>query len=412
MSKFPFLLLILAILTSLSFSLPDAWGFFAHRRINRLAVFTLPPQMTGFYKKHIEYITEHATDPDKRRYASKHEAVRHYIDVDHWGISDVPRQWTDALLKYADVYVINNQQDTMQILGDSIAERRQGTLLIQDEKAQTILGQDTINYAAYRELFKAKILPQYYEDEWVLEPREFSFLLTNPRQLATIEKIIFVDRFSEYGILPYHLDKMLRKLTRAFTERNLNKILRYSAEIGHYVGDAHVPLHTTENYNGQLTNQIGIHAFWESRLPELFADDSYDYFVGKAEIILEPSPYFWNIIDESHSYLDSVLLIEKDLSKTFPPDQQYCYEERGGRTIRIQCTDYSRAYHERLDGQVESRLRKAIRTVGDVWYTAWVQAGQPDLSHFGELSLTEEERRERKEVDKAFESGKIKGRKH
>ncbi|MFK7934268.1 MAG: hypothetical protein AB8G22_12220, partial [Saprospiraceae bacterium] len=36
------------------------WGFFAHRRINRLAVFTLPPEMAGFYKKHLEFITEHA----------------------------------------------------------------------------------------------------------------------------------------------------------------------------------------------------------------------------------------------------------------------------------------------------------------------------------------------------------------
>src|SRR5690606_11742694 len=47
-------------------------------------VFTLPPEMIKFYKKNIEYITEHAVDPDKRRYAVEGEAPRHYIDIDHY----------------------------------------------------------------------------------------------------------------------------------------------------------------------------------------------------------------------------------------------------------------------------------------------------------------------------------------
>ena len=65
--------------------------------------------MIGFYKQHLEFITEHSVDPDKRRYATKHEGPRHFIDIDHWSkdpFNVVPRQWTDALLKYADVYAI------------------------------------------------------------------------------------------------------------------------------------------------------------------------------------------------------------------------------------------------------------------------------------------------------------------
>lgn len=61
------------------------WGFFGHRLINRVAVYTVPSEMMGWYKPYIDYIAEHAVDPDKRRYATKHEAVRHYIDLDHWG---------------------------------------------------------------------------------------------------------------------------------------------------------------------------------------------------------------------------------------------------------------------------------------------------------------------------------------
>ncbi|HZX74578.1 MAG TPA: S1/P1 Nuclease, partial [Cyclobacteriaceae bacterium] len=49
--------------------LNSSWGFFGHEKINRLAVFTLPPEMIGFYKKNIQYLTEASVNPDRRRYA-------------------------------------------------------------------------------------------------------------------------------------------------------------------------------------------------------------------------------------------------------------------------------------------------------------------------------------------------------
>ncbi|RMG71149.1 MAG: S1/P1 Nuclease, partial [Bacteroidetes bacterium] len=88
--------------------LPQAghsWGFWAHQRINRLAVFTLPPEMLFFYKHYIEYLTEHAVDPDKRRYAVDGEAARHYLDADHYGelpFPELPRRWDEAVAKYSE----------------------------------------------------------------------------------------------------------------------------------------------------------------------------------------------------------------------------------------------------------------------------------------------------------------------
>src|SRR5690606_36611644 len=118
----------------------------------------------------------------------------------------------------------------------------------------------------------------------------------------------------------------------------------------------HVPLHTTKNYNGQLTGQLSIHAFWESRIPELFADAQYDYFVGKAQYIENPDEFFWNIVLSSNALVDSVLLIEKDLSKSFAEDQQFCFDLRGDITIRTQCRAYAEAYHNRMKGMLESRM--------------------------------------------------------
>jgi len=171
-------------------------------------------------------------------------------------------------------------------------------------------------------------------------------------------------------------------------------------------------LHTTENYNGQLTNQTGIHAFWESRIPELFADEQYDYFVGKAEYIASPKDYFWDVVLESHSLVDSVLSIEKRLSQTFPEDKQYCYEERLGRTIRTYCKEYAAAYQRRLSGMVEDRMQKTILSIGSCWYTAWVDAGQPDLRFLGEYQPTAADLREREELLQKARSGQQKGRVH
>ena len=131
-----------------------------------------------------------------------------------------------------------------------------------------------------------------------------------------------VDKFGEdtlqaYGIVPWHMQVMLGRLTKAFKEKNFSSILKNSAELGHYIADAHVPLHTSENYNGQLTDQKGIHAFWESRVPELL-DKNFNFFIGKAEYINDPSAFIWQRILESAKASDSVLRFEKDLSPTFP----------------------------------------------------------------------------------------------
>lgn len=68
------------------------------------------------------------------------------------------------------------------------------------------------------------------------------------------------DTLNAYGIVPWYVVKELEMLTSAF--KKATSASELLCDLGHYVADAHVPLHTTENYNGQKTNQIGIHGFW------------------------------------------------------------------------------------------------------------------------------------------------------
>ncbi len=298
-----------------------AWGFWGHQKINRMAVFTLPPEMIGFYKRHIEYITVHAVDPDKRRYAYKEEAPRHYLDADHYGehpFDSLPIYWNDAVKKY---------------------------------------GEDSLN---------------------------------------------------AYGIVPWWVNTMLGRLTRAFRDQDAEKILYLSADIGHYIADAHVPLHSTENYNGQMTGQHGIHGFWESRIPELFGD-KYDYFTGRAVYLAKPQVSVWEALKASYAAHDSVLGLERELNNRFPADQKYAYEQRGSATVKTYSRVYSEAFDKMLNGQVERRMQASILAVGSFWYTAWVNAGQPDLAKIENYKMSDEMKKQLEEEDKMWRTGKPAG---
>lgn len=279
-----------------------AWGFWAHQRINRMAVFTLPPEMLLFYKKNIEYLTEHAVDPDMRRYAVDGEAARHYMDVDHYGeypFDMVPRKWQDAVDKYTE------------------------------------------------------------------------------------------DTLMAYGIVPYHIYRHYFWLVDAFRAEDPAKILKASADLGHYIADSNVPLHTTENYNGQLTGQKGIHGLWESRLVELFALD-YDFYIGRSNYFSDLAAEAWKWVLESHIALDSVLGFEKKLTAKMPSDQKYSFENRNNVLVKAYSKAFCAAYHQMLSGMVERRMRSSILRVGSVWYTAWVDAGQPDLKKLLDKEILEE----------------------
>ncbi len=383
---------------------PPEWGFFAHRRINRLAVFSLPPEMIVFYKRHLEYLTTHAVDPDKRRYATRHEAPRHYIDLDRWGeypFPEVPRDWPVALLRYAELLVVSGAGDTLRLLGPESFRMEEGRLLF-SEAVHPMLLYDGVEEAACRRFFIRQVLPQYYEERWTVACDSLWALLNGDS--IPCREVLVRDDFSEHGILPYHLLLMQERLTEAFRLGQVERILRLSADMGHYIGDAHVPLHTTENYNGQLTGQEGIHAFWESRIPELFADEEYDFFVGKAGYIEQPRDYFWEVVLDSHRLVEEVLRVERELSRTFPPDQQYCFEERLDATVRTQCRAYAEAYQARLGGQIERRMRAAILAVSSSWYTAWVDAGQPDLRPLLDAVVAEDA--------EPLPRGAVKGRRH
>lgn len=203
----------------------------------------------------------------------------------------------------------------------------------------------------------------------------------------------------QHGILPWHIDRVRQQLTAAFRKQDVPRILRLSADIGHYIADAHVPLHTSENYNGQLTGQEGIHGLWETRLPELFIE-SYDFFVGQAAYISHPQTKVWEAITTAHQAVDSALRLEKKLATEFSTIQKYSFEQRGSTLQKVYSFAYAKAYHTTLVGQVERQMRAAIKMVGDFWLTCWMDAGQPNLDTLLEIPLSEEQLQEKLSTQK------------
>ncbi len=401
-----------------SFSFQEDWGFFAHRRINRLAVFTLPVELIPFYKRHIEYLTQEAIAPDKRRYVVPTEGIRHYIDLDAWGelpFGDLPRNLVATSRKYTEVLVWNESKDSLRLFGQQMVDDKEGNWqLIHPHlpyffKTQKVF----IDQEDYEDFFYENIYNALYDSNWEIDCKVVQDYFDRYDFDLPCHKAIAVDTFVKHGVLPYNLIRLQKSLTKAMEEKDRDRILRISADMGHYIGDAHVPLHTTSNYNGQLTNQLGIHAFWETRLPELFADDTYDFWVGQAKYIKNPEEHYWNIVLNSHSLVQEVLAIEKQLSEEFPKSQQDCFEERGESGLQLMpCREYATAYHKALKGQVEKQMRAAVHAVGSAWYTAWIDAGQPNFNRLRTFQETTISKQEKEAMEQAIHRGKILGRKH
>ncbi|MFI5148454.1 MAG: zinc dependent phospholipase C family protein [Bacteroidia bacterium] len=222
------------------------------------------------------------------------------------------------------------------------------------------------------------------------------------------------DKFlQQNGILPWYLLDQMEQLTKAFKEKRKTEILFLAGDIGHYIGDMHMPLHTSANHNGQMTDQKGIHAFWETQLPEKFGKD-YNYHTAEAVFIPDLKKEIWRILAASHKLKDTLLLADKKLRAQMGEDKVW-KKNASGETVKnkfnepVHSDEYAKAYHDALKGMVEKQLKLAIEATSSFWYTAWVDAGKPDLSELDPPALTQRNKKQLEEEKKLWEKGKLFG---
>jgi S1/P1 Nuclease len=212
------------------------------------------------------------------------------------------------------------------------------------------------------------------------------------------------------GYLPWYIQNLMEKLTAAFKKRSKSEILFLSAELAHYVGDAHMPLHTASNFNGQLTDQKGVHALWESEIPELFGN-SYNFKTNDASYIQDVTAETWNIIAHTHSLEDTLLADEKKVRKSFSADKMYKKDAAGNNVLSynqpVFSNEYARKFNDAMNGMVENQLRFSIQDVADYWYTAWVNGGSPELLSLDDEHLTSQNQKNYKLEYKAWNKSKL-----
>ena len=187
-----------------------------------------------------------------------------------------------------------------------------------------------------------------------------------------------------FGVLPWQLHWTYRKLVALMaatdsTPADLDDVLRTAADLGHYLADAHVPLHTTGNYNGQRTNQTGIHALWETHNVEhLMGSHTCDL----SEALPDYDPLWtpWDILRTSHRDVAHVLAAEAEWRQL---TQVHGWAlRRRGRTLSMLPSPEALNCWDSLTGhRTWPRFCETSHIVASAWVSAWHDAGTPTLRH-------------------------------
>ncbi len=212
------------------------------------------------------------------------------------------------------------------------------------------------------------------------------------------------------GYLPWYIQDLTKKLTEAFKKKNKSEILFIATDLSHYIGDANQPLHATSNYNGQLTNQKGVHSLWESTLPEMFRT-SYTFKTDRAQYIADIPAATLNIIARSNALVDTLLAAEMKVRNRFTIENMY-KKDSSGKTVLfynspVFSDEYAQQFNTALNGMIQKQLLRSIHDVASFWYTAWVDAGSPDLLSLDDPHLTKQNKKNFERESKAWKKGRI-----
>ena len=168
------------------------------------------------------------------------------------------------------------------------------------------------------------------------------------------------------GLLPWRAAEQFGNLRRAFEEfkrsapYTISNVTLFSAVTSHYVQDAFQPFHSTNNYDGGLTGNNGIHARFERDLIERFG----------ARLTLTPSQpkAFASLRDTAFdALLGSFLLVDQILkADTEAIAGMDTYDDR-----------YFERFFSKVQPVLERQLAASITATASVIVSAWEQAGRP-----------------------------------
>jgi hypothetical protein len=164
------------------------------------------------------------------------------------------------------------------------------------------------------------------------------------------------------GRLPWLIEDAYAKLVEAFKAGDKTRILEASDTLAGLVTDLHNPLAVTRNFDGQLSEQHGLWVRFSEKLPEAMEKD-IDLKPDDAHYLDRPDEYIFSMIEAAYVWADN-LLYQEDLA----------HRGKSGYT-----TIYYDDFKARAGEILNQRLSQAAADVGSYWYSAWTDAGRPEL---------------------------------
>jgi hypothetical protein len=164
-----------------------------------------------------------------------------------------------------------------------------------------------------------------------------------------------------YGHLQRSFEALKRPNPSPYT---LDNIAYYSAILAHYVSDGHVPLHAVVNYDGQLTNQRGLHARWESDLFERFRSD-LSGTPARPVPVANPRDFMFDVLLSSSRFMPDLLAADKAASagREFYDDAYYAaFRTAQWRVLNQRVLDSTTAVAAVIIGAWEAAGRPAVPT--------------------------------------------------
>jgi len=168
------------------------------------------------------------------------------------------------------------------------------------------------------------------------------------------------------GLLPWATLNSYNKLIQALKEKNKDNILLYTSDLAHYVGDGHQPMHAMLNFNGQLTNQKGLHARYEITMVDKYLSE-IESSIKNVNVTKVDSPlqFIFNYLANGNSV--KYVLLGADIEST---------KLSGGTDNE----EYLRLLWFKTQYVTELQFNTAVSDLASLIYTAWMEAGKPDLT--------------------------------
>src|SRR4051812_311257 len=232
------------------------------------------------------------------------------------------------------------------------------------QKFRTTIVEHSIDPDTYRTMGFTEEPPRHFLDMDAYGPFPFRDLPQDYKEAVEKRGADFVIK---NGTVPWRAEEIYNQLRDNFRQLPTAPYARdnvklFSAVLAHYVGDSFQPFHAAVNYDGQMTNQQGIHSRFETELFDRY-QDKLRIAPGPVTIIAEPRAYIFSTLTDSFQLVEPILAADREAVK--------------GRT------EYDDAYFavmfQKTGPIMEKRLSGAIAAVASLINSAWVEAGRPSL---------------------------------